>query len=184
MPFGLVNAPSAFQRIMDETFEGMDDFLKKYIDDVLIHSADIPSHIKHLNIFYKRVKEKGIVLSDSKMKLFQTMIDFLGYVIQYGSYYIMQHSLDFIDKFPDRITDKTQLQRFLGSLNYISKFVRHCAQDRVLLNKRLQKDPIPWTEDLTEAVRRIKGKIRNISPLSTINEEWPKTIITDASDIG
>lgn len=72
----------------------------------------------------------------------------------------------------------------MGSLNYISKFVRHCAQDRVLLNKRLQKDPIPWTKDLTEGVRRIRGKIRNISPLSTINEEWPKTIITDASDIG
>ena len=84
MPFGLVNAPSAFHRIMDETFEGMDDFLKKYIDDVLI--PDIPSHIKNLNIFYKIVKEKGMVLSDSKMKLFQTMIDFLGYVIQYGSY--------------------------------------------------------------------------------------------------
>lgn len=76
MTFGLVNSPSAFQRIMDETFEGMDDFVKKYIDDALIHCADIPSHIKHLNIFYKRVKEKGIVLST---KLFQTMIDFLRY---------------------------------------------------------------------------------------------------------
>ena len=32
MPFGLINAPLAFQRIMDETFEGMEDFLKKYID--------------------------------------------------------------------------------------------------------------------------------------------------------
>lgn len=104
-------------------------------------------------------------------------------MMQYGSYYIMQHSLDFIDKFLDRITDKTQLQRFLGSLNYISKFVRHCAQDRVLLNKILQKDPIPWTKDLTEAVRRIKEKIMNISPLSTINEEWLETIITNASDI-
>ena len=84
------------------------------------------------------------------MKLFQTTIDFLGYVIQYGSYYIMQHSLDFIDKFRDKITDKTQIQIFLDTLKYISKFVKHCAQDRVLLDNRLQKDPIPWTDDLTK----------------------------------
>ena len=64
MPFGLINSPSAFQRIMDETFEGMEDFLKKYIDDILVHSEDILAHIKHLKLFLQRVKEKGIVLSE------------------------------------------------------------------------------------------------------------------------
>lgn len=94
----------------------------------------------------------GIVLSASKMKLFKTMIDFLGYNIQYGSYSVIQRSLIFVDHFPDEITDKNQLQRFLGSLNYISKFLKHCAQERKLLNKCLQKDPIPWNKDCTEAV--------------------------------
>lgn len=106
MPFVLINAPSAFQRIMDETFEGMDEFLKKYIDDLLIHSDNIPKHVKHLKIFYKRVNKMGIVLSASKLKLFKTMIDFLGYNIQFGSYGVIQRSLNFVDHFPDEITDK------------------------------------------------------------------------------
>ena len=63
MPFGLINAPSAFQRIMDETFTGMDEFCKKYIDDILIHSDNVQDHIKHLKTFQKKVKEHGIVLS-------------------------------------------------------------------------------------------------------------------------
>lgn len=55
MPFGLMNAPSAFQRIMDETFTDMDAFCKKYIDDILIHSNSIQEHLKHLKIFMKKV---------------------------------------------------------------------------------------------------------------------------------
>lgn len=115
------------------------------------------------------------------MKLFRPIIDFLGYNIQYGSYTVIQRSLSFVDHFPDEIKDKTQLQRFLGSLNYISKFLKHCAQERKLLNKRLQKDPIPWNNDCTQAVRAIKEKVRNIQPLSPIREEWEKIIMTDAS---
>ena len=112
IPFGLINAPSSFQRIMYETFEAMEHFLKKYIDDILVHSEDVPAHIKHLKLFLQRVKEKGIVLSETKMNLFKTMIDFLGYNIQYGSYQVIQRSLDFIDNFPDEILDKTQLKGF------------------------------------------------------------------------
>ncbi len=37
MPFGLKNAPVFFQRVMDQVFEGA-NFLKCYIDDILVHS--------------------------------------------------------------------------------------------------------------------------------------------------
>jgi hypothetical protein len=37
MPFGLKNALVFFQRVMDQVLEG-EDFLKCYIDDVLVHS--------------------------------------------------------------------------------------------------------------------------------------------------
>jgi hypothetical protein len=40
MPFGLKNAHIFFQRIMDQVFKGA-DFLKCYIDDVLVHSKGL-----------------------------------------------------------------------------------------------------------------------------------------------
>jgi hypothetical protein len=40
MPFGLKNAPIFLQRVMDQVLEGV-DFLKCYIDDVLVHSKGI-----------------------------------------------------------------------------------------------------------------------------------------------
>jgi hypothetical protein len=40
MPFGLKNAPVFFQRIMDQILERV-NFVKCYIDDVLVHSKGL-----------------------------------------------------------------------------------------------------------------------------------------------
>ncbi len=40
MPFGLKNARMFFQRVMDQVFKEV-EFLKCYIDDVLVHSKGL-----------------------------------------------------------------------------------------------------------------------------------------------
>jgi hypothetical protein len=40
MPFGLKNAPIFFQRVMDRIFERA-NFLKCYIDDVVVHNKGL-----------------------------------------------------------------------------------------------------------------------------------------------
>ena len=184
MPFGLKNAPSAFQRCMDENFKGMDKFLKVYIDDILIFSATIGDHLQHVKSFLKRCRSRGVVLSSKKMVLFQREITFLGHKISHGNISIMDHSLEFVDKFPDQLKDKVQLQRFLGCLNYVSGFYEKCAIDRKILNQLLKKDAGAWTLEHTEAVKKIKDKVRNLKSLHPIDEEAPKIVFTDASDEG
>ncbi|BBG93113.1 LRR and NB-ARC domains-containing disease resistance protein [Prunus dulcis] len=51
MPFGLKNAPSEFQNIMNEIFNTYSHFSIVYIDDVLIFSESIEQHWKHLHTF-------------------------------------------------------------------------------------------------------------------------------------
>ena len=50
------------------------------------------------------------------------MIRFLGFEIYQGTIKPIQRSIEFGSKFPDEIKGKTQLQRFLESLNYVSNF--------------------------------------------------------------
>ncbi|KAF3787424.1 putative enzymatic polyprotein [Nymphaea thermarum] len=50
MPFGLKNAPSQFQRRMDEIFKGY-DFIINYIDDFLIIFDTIDEHLQHRTTF-------------------------------------------------------------------------------------------------------------------------------------
>ena len=125
MPFGLKNAPFAFQQIMNDNFNQYTSFMVAYIDDVLVFSKTIDQHFKHLQVFLSIIKRNGLAISASKMLSFQMKIRFLGLNIYQGTIKLITRSLTFLDKFSDEINDKKQLQRFLGCLNYVSNFFPH-----------------------------------------------------------
>lgn len=82
MPFGLKNAPSTFQEMMNEISHPYKNFSIVYIDDILIFSKSIDEHWRHLKSFEWIIKKNGLVLSQRKINLFQTKIQFLGYKIK------------------------------------------------------------------------------------------------------
>ena len=59
-----------------------------------------------------------------KIKLFQTKVHFFGYNISEGQIRPIDRAIQFANKFTDLIINKTQLQRFLGYLNYIAEFYK------------------------------------------------------------
>ena len=84
MPFGLKNAPSQFQKVIEDIFKPYMNWLIVYIDDILVFSKTLEEHQKHLKIFLKAVYDKGIVLSAKKMKLFHDTVEFLGQTTEKG----------------------------------------------------------------------------------------------------
>ena len=44
MPFGLISAPSTFQRLMGGLLNGLHDFTVAYLDDIIIHSDIWENH--------------------------------------------------------------------------------------------------------------------------------------------
>nr|KAJ0192860.1 hypothetical protein LSAT_V11C800445890 [Lactuca sativa] len=105
------------------------------------------------------------------------MVSFLGHNIEKGKIIPINRCIEFASKFPDKVIDITQLQRFLGSLNYISSFHRDLVKDTTILYDRLKKKLVPWTDVHTQAVQRIKEKVKSF-------QTGKKFIETDASDIG
>ena len=90
MSFGLKNAPSVFQRNMDNIFRDNDSFVAVYIDDLVL-SKNKKQHIRHLQIVLKKFEEHGIIISKSKMQLFQQTIEFLGVIIRDGKILLQPH---------------------------------------------------------------------------------------------
>ena len=79
-----------------------------------------------LDFFYglaMNVRPRRLAVSKSKINMFQTQIRFLGHNIYQGTITPIERSIEFSNKFPDQITNKTQLQRFLGCPNYVGEFV-------------------------------------------------------------
>ena len=169
MPFGLKNASSEFQNIMNDILTPYTAFIIVYIDDVLVFTKSIDQHFKHLQTFLHIIEKNGLAVSASKMVLFQTKIKFLGHDIYQGTLKPIMRSLAFADKFPDEIKDKKQLQRFSGCLNYVSDFFPNLRHLCVPLYRRLRKNPIPWTSEHTKIVQQVKDKVKSLPCLSLIH---------------
>lgn len=184
MPFGLKNASSELQSIMNEIFNPFSSHSIVYIDDVLIYSESIDQHWKHLNSFLNTVKINGLVVLASKVRLFQTHVRFLGFDIHLGLIIPIDRAIQFADKFLDQIQDKTQLQRFLGSLNYISDFYQDLRKQCKPLFDRLHSNPPAWSSIHTSVVQEIKKYVKTLPCLGIPSPNSFKIIQIDTSNIG
>ena len=91
MSFDLKNAPSIFQRKMDNIFRDNDSFVVVYIDDIFGFSKNKKKHIGHLQIVLNKLEEHGVIISKSKMQLFQHTIEFLGVIIGISKILLQPH---------------------------------------------------------------------------------------------
>ena len=130
------------------------------------------------------VRDNKLVISASKIKLFQTNIRFLGFDIYQGKIKLIKRAIEFASKFPNEIKDKNKLQRFLGSLNYVADFYPNL---RILIKplfQRLKKNSNPWADEHTQIVKQVKSQVEELPCLGILHPEVFPIIETNASNIG
>ena len=58
MPFGVVNAPATFQRMMNSLFKDeLDAFVLVYLDDILVFSQTLEDHIRHIITALQKMRD-------------------------------------------------------------------------------------------------------------------------------
>ena len=77
MPFGLVNAPATFSRIMRQLLRDLSN-LANYLDDVLRHTVNWSDHPAMLRQFFIRVRKANLALKPSKCFIGYRSLTFLG----------------------------------------------------------------------------------------------------------
>lgn len=82
MPFGLVNAPSTFERLMENVLKGLQwTECLVYMDDIISHSSTFDEGIQRLANIFTRLREANLKLKPSKCILFQKQVKFLGHIV-------------------------------------------------------------------------------------------------------
>ena len=80
MPFGLCNAPTTFQHLMQNTLGELNlMYCMIYLDDIIVFGCMEEEHLKHLCIVFERFWEFNLKLKPSMCSFFQLEIMYLAH---------------------------------------------------------------------------------------------------------
>ncbi|CAH8493835.1 unnamed protein product [Dicrocoelium dendriticum] len=183
MPFGLRNAAQTFQRFIDQVLRGL-DFVYAYIDDILVASSNHDEHLSHLRSIFERFAQYGVTINVDKCVFGQSSVDFLGHRIDCNGISPLPEKAQAIADYPMPQSFKS-LRRFLGMVNYYSRFIPDCSGllqplTDLLKGKSRKFEP---TQEAIDAFDKIKHALSNATALSHLRTDVDATLIlkTDAS---
>lgn len=193
MPFGLKNAPSIFQRCVNDILhEFIGKFAYVYIDDVLIFSSTPEEHIQHIKIISGALHNANMKISDEKSHFFRLETEYLGHIIKYKKITVDPEKIATIRDYEIPKTLK-QLRSFLGLSGYYRRFIRDYAKITKPLTIHLRgenglikanksgKVPIDLDGAAMDAFNRIKILLQEQIELYQPDFNKPFELTTDAS---
>ena len=184
LPFGFVNSPQVFTRLMDLVLGDLKyNCVYPYIDDLCIFSKDISSHLVHLRAVLQKLRDAGLTLHPGKMKLCQNSISFLGHVLRGGCLHIDPERVRPIQNVPVPL-NLQQVSRFLGMAGFYSKFIPGYAEIAHPLNQLKKKDArFVWSTVHNDAFNKLKNALANPPVLSMPCFTRDFHLFVDASNV-
>ena len=79
-PSGLAQAPAYFQRLVNEVLSEF-TFAFGYLDDILVFSPDMETHLEHLRSLFIKLREADLKLKEVKCNFLKKHIQYLGHII-------------------------------------------------------------------------------------------------------
>ena len=126
MLFGLCNVPATFQRLMNVVSSGLNqDILLVYLDDIIIHSVELESHLDRVESFLEQLRIAKLKLKVSKCRLLQLEVHFLGHVVSESGIGMDPSKIEAVTSWPVPHNPK-EVRSFIGLcacyLEFVSNF--------------------------------------------------------------
>lgn len=189
MPFGITPAPEIFQSRLDQAIANLPG-VYTVADDLLVigegptKEAAIQNHDKNLQGLLQRCREKGIKLNKEKLRLRLPAVPYMGHLLTDEGLKADPAKIAAISQM-DRPKDVMGVQRLIGTVNYLTRFLPNLA-DTLQPFRQLTRKGIEfcWTADHDEAFRRLKEALTNTPVLRYFDPQLETTVQCDASQSG
>ena len=172
-----------FHKRISQHFEDLEG-VETDIDDILVWGTTIEEHDRRLHATLERAEHIGMTMNPEKCKFCMTEVTYLGHKLTGEGVKPDQSKVDAILNMPAP-NDKQGVQRLLGMVNYLTKFIPGTAEINTPLRELLKKNvPWHWTEKHQSAFDKIKEILSTSQVLRFYDVAKPVVLQTDASKRG
>lgn len=183
LPFGISSAPEVFHKTVQQLFDGIEG-VGVFIDDVVVWGRSKEEHDERLRRVLDQAQRSGLKLNKNKCQFGVREITYLGERLSEEGIQPDKEKIRAIDEMPEP-RDKKDLQRALGLINYLGKFVPNLSANTKSLRSLLETDTVwQWNDEQAKEWSWLKSSLTKEPVLKFYDQEKPLKVSTDASQAG
>jgi len=185
LPFGLSNAPSTFQRLMDQTLSKLKwTHSLVYLDDLLPIGKSFQEHNESLELVLKALLEANLTVKPNKCDFGMTEVEFLGHKVSQEGISVNPEKVKAVEKFPTPKSVK-DVRSFVSLCSFYRKFIPFFAKIAKPLNDLMHtKAKFVWTDSQQNAFDELKQRLISAPVLGHYDPEAETELHTDACTYG
>jgi hypothetical protein len=184
MAFGLTNAPSTFQVLMNNVLRAfLHRFVLVFFDDILIYSSTWVENLQHVWLVLQALRHSKLAVKQSKCSFGATSVDYLGHIITNGVVAMDPAKVEVVQAWPRPTTVKA-LRGFLGLTGYYRKFIQNYSLVAHPLTQLLKKEAFAWSTEAEQAFITLEQALVEGLALQLSNFDDAFIVNCDASDTG
>ena len=183
MPFGLKNAPAAFQKLTSKVLEPCSSYALPYIDDIVIFSSSWEEDVGHVREILSRLREAGLTASPRKCTWGGKVVKFLGHSLGEGKVSIPERRVNAMREYI-RPKSKRGLRTLLGVVSFYRRYIDMLAKLTAALSPAMVKSEpsvVVWTEERSQAFHAICKLVCDSCALEIPLPQDEFSLVTDAS---
>ena len=185
MTFGLKNAGATYQRAINLIFHDLlCVILEVYIDDIVIKSAGLGNHLADLRLALERMRRYGLKMNPLNCAFAVSAGKFLGFIIHEKGIEIDPKLVEAMKRV-EAPTCKKDLQKFLGKVNYLRRFIFNLSGkiDSFTPILRLKDEAeFTWVAEQQESFEKIKNYLSSPPVLKAPRRGVPFRLYVAAED--
>ena len=189
MPQGISSAPEEYQRRQNEALTGLNG-VEVIADDILCYGSGetiedaLADHDSNLLSLLDCAREVNLKLNKKKLRLRLDQVPYMGHLFTSEGLRPDPQKVEAIVNMP-RPDDKRAVQRLLGCVTYLSRFMPTLSEVSEPLRKLTEKNNLfMWESQQEEAFQTIKNMISSTPVLKYYDVASETTIQCDASESG
>lgn len=183
MAFGLRNAPSTFQRLIDRVRISLEDVkMLAYLDDIILFSSSFVDHLADLRKLLRKLMEYNLRVNLDKCRFCCSTIKYLGHLITPTGLKVDPDKVSAILSYPAPANIK-HLLTFIQTCSWYRRFIPDFARASEPLTRLTKKNAEwTWTAEQQSAFDKLKMFLTTAPILRQADSQKPYIVKTDASN--